>query len=309
LKIYRDISEIETNKRFAVAIGTFDGVHAGHRKILERLKQMSRSLSLESLVMTFEPHPRQVLQPDSGISLLTDIDEKLELLDELGIDAVYIQKFDKQFSSTSADDYIKKILVDGLKTAALVIGYDHHFGRNREGSFALLHAKSSLFGYRLEEIPAQDVDDVVVSSTKIRNALLNGDVHRAADFLTYPYTIHASVIEGKKLGRTIGFPTANLNIEGHSKLIPATGVYAVKIVHINDMYYGMLNIGYRPTVDNDRELKAEAHILNFSKDIYGEEIKIQFIERVRNELKFESLDKLAEQLQEDKRTVSKIFKL
>ncbi|MFN4122888.1 MAG: bifunctional riboflavin kinase/FAD synthetase [Flavobacteriales bacterium] len=309
MKIYRHITEIPAESRHVVTIGTFDGVHAGHRKILSRVKQLAEEQNAQSLVMTFDPHPRKVLQPDMGITLLTNTEEKLKLFDELGIDAVFIQKFDEAFANTSAQDYIEKILVKGLKTKGLVIGYDHHFGKGRTGSLRDLIEKSMEFDYVVEEISAQDIDDVVVSSTKIRNALKVGDVAKAAEYLTYPYSLQAKVIEGRKLGRTIGFPTANLEFTDSEKLIPNTGVYAVKALVDQQTYLGMMNIGYRPTVDNDKQLKAEVHMLQFNQDIYDKLLCILFIERVRDELKFDSVHKLAEQLHSDKRTVETIFGL
>lgn len=309
MKIYRHITEIPEESRHVVTIGTFDGVHAGHRKILARVKQLAEEKNAQSLVMTFDPHPRKVLQPEMGITLLTNTEEKLELFEALGIDAVFIQNFDEEFANTSAQDYIEKILVKGLKTKGLVIGYDHHFGKGRTGSLRDLIEKSHIYNYVVEEISAQDVDDVVVSSTKIRKALKDGDVAKAAEYLTYPYLMQAKVIEGRKLGRTIGFPTANLEFTDWEKLIPNTGVYAVKVLIDGQYHRGMMNIGYRPTVDHDKQIKAEVHLLQFNQDIYGKLVRIHFIERVRDELKFDSVDKLAEQLHADKRTVETIFGL
>lgn len=308
MKIYRQLDEIVELKNPVVTIGTFDGVHIGHRKILESLIKSAQEINGLSMVMTFDPHPRHVLQPNRKVTLLTLLEEKIELLKNVGIDAIFIQHFDLNFSSLTSNEFVENILVKGLGVKKLVIGYDHHFGKNRNGSLADLQMLGKINGFEVEEIPAQDVDHVVVSSTKIRNAIEEGAVEKANEFLGYAYAITSKVIEGRKLGRTIGFPTANLALPTEMKLIPLSGVYAVKVTAEHNTYKGMLNIGFKPTIAENQVLSAEVHILDFNQQIYGKTIKIEFIRRIRSEMKFENFDKLAEQLQEDKRTVSNILK-
>lgn len=307
VKVYRTLDDIIDIRNPVVTIGTFDGVHIGHRKILERIIQIAKNNNAESVVMTFDPHPRHVLQKKSDVSILSTLEEKIELLEEIGIDVLYVQHFNLEFAALSSEAFVEEILVKGLGTKKLVIGYDHHFGKNREGSLADLVRMGKLFDFDVEEIPAQDIDDVIVSSTKIRNALLCGDVAGAKEFLSYPYYFKSKVIEGRKLGRAIGFPTANLEIPNNKKLIPVKGVYAVEVKIENTKHIGMLNIGTRPTVDSSKDLKAEVHIFDFNQNIYGKNITICFIKRIRDELKFESPEKLAEQLHIDKRNVISIF--
>lgn len=301
MKVYRHIDEFPGCQNAVVTTGTFDGLHVGHRTILNRLKEIAAAINGETVVLTFFPHPRMVLYPDNkDLKLIDTIDERIEFLKAENIDHLIIHPFSKEFSRLSSIEFVREILVNKLGTKKLVIGYNHQFGRNREGSFEHLKEFSSLYGFEVEEIPAKIVDDVDVSSTKIRNAINNGDIKTANAYLNRHFTLRGKVSHGNKIGREIGFPTANLMIEESYKIIPKIGVYAV-IAWINEnSYKAMLNIGLRPTFNNESGVKIEVHIFNFDKDIYGETIKIEFIDRIRDEIKFNSMDELKIQLQQDK---------
>lgn len=307
MNIYHGIEDFNKLDYAVVTSGTFDGVHIGHQKILERLKEVARKNNGETVLLTYWPHPRLVLYPEqTDVQLLNTFEEKAELLREQGIDHLLRIPFTKEFSNTSSEDFIKKLLVEKIGTKKLVIGYDHRFGKNREGSFEHLKANASIYGFNVEEISRQDVDDVAVSSTKIRNGLTEGDVSSAAHLLGRPYRILGRVVRGEKIGRMIGFPTANIEIEFKHKLIPADGAYAVFVDYEGSTYKGMLNIGYRPTV-NGLSRSIEVHIIDFDKEIYGETLSIQFIERIRPEVKFEDIEALKNQLQADKSLVIDIL--
>ena len=300
MKVYEGLHSVGSISSPIVTTGTFDGVHIGHRKIIERLKALAAEHKGETVLVTFEPHPRLVLFPeDSGLVLLSTMQEKQELLREAGIDHLVIVPFTKEFSRLSSYEWIS-LLVERLQLHTLVIGYDHHFGRNREGSIEQLKEFSDELGFQLEEIPAQDMDDIKVSSTKIRQALKEGDIKSANSFLQYPYAFTGLVVEGDKRGRQIGYPTANLKVEDKLKLVPADGVYAVNVIVDNKMYQGMLNIGLRPTVDGKKHT-IEVHIFNLQQDLYGKHITLQLKSRIRSEKKFESIDALKLQLDHDAR--------
>lgn len=290
-----------------VTAGTFDGVHVGHRKIIERLKTIAKEKNGETVVITFEPHPRLVLFPDdNNLQLLSTKAEKEILLREAGIDHLIIIPFTKEFSRISSNEWIL-LLVEKLMMDTLVIGYDHHFGRNREGSIEQLKQYSTELEFNLEEIPAQDIDDIRVSSTKVREALKLGDIKTANSCLEYAYPFTGLVVEGDKRGREIGYPTANLKIADKFKLIPADGVYAVNVSVDNKIYQGMLNIGFRPTVDGKKH-SIEVHIFDLAQDLYGKNITLQLMSRIRNEIKFENVDALKTQLDMDARTAMQELK-
>ncbi|MDA8956121.1 bifunctional riboflavin kinase/FAD synthetase [Flavobacteriales bacterium] len=303
MKIYSNISEFTGVDRPIITTGTFDGVHFGHRKIIDRLTKIADSNDGESVILTFSPHPRMVLFPDDhGLQLINTIEEKIELLQKAGVQHLIIHPFTVEFSRMTSIQFVRDILVSQFNTYKLVIGYDHHFGRNREGSFEHLKEYSPLYGFEVEEIPVQLLDDVGVSSTKIRNALLDGKVDLANDYLGYQYPIYGYVIKGKQIGRKIGFPTANLLVEDSTKLIPKDGVYSVDVLIENVKHQAMMNIGQSPTIGANSQ-RLEVHIFDFDQDIYGQNIKVFFKERIRDEVHFESLDFLKEQLRKDKNRI------
>ena len=281
-----------------ITIGTFDGVHIGHQKIIERLVKVGKDKSLESVVLTFFPHPRMVLQKDTTIKLLNTIDERKELLSNLGLDALVIKTFNKDFANLSARDYVKSILVDELNAKHIIIGYDHHFGKQRSANINDLKTFGKEFGFEVEEISAQDIEDVSVSSTKIRNAISDGDLLTANVYLGSPYVLTGTVIKGKGLGKQIKFPTANIHIKEDYKLIPKNGVYVVKSLIDDTSVYGMMNIGTNPTVNGIKQ-SIEIHFFNLNQDLYGKRLKISVLNRLRDEHKFESLVMLQEQLKLD----------
>jgi len=297
----QSISKYDERHPTAITIGTFDGVHIGHRKILERLIKNAATLELKSTVLTFFPHPRMVLQKDSDIKLLNTIGEKTKILRELGLDQLIIHPFTKEFSRLSATEFVRDILVNDLKTKKIIIGYDHRFGRNRNANITDLRAFGSALDFQVEEIPAQEIDEVSVSSTKIRRALEEGDVSTANTYLGYRYMLTGTIQKGKGLGRQINFPTANLHIKETYKLVPKNGVYVVQSNLFGKMVYGMMNIGYNPTVEG-KDKSTEIHFFDFNKDLYGKEIQVDILHRIRDEHKFESVDALQKQLQKDKET-------
>ncbi|MEO8088248.1 MAG: bifunctional riboflavin kinase/FAD synthetase, partial [Bacteroidota bacterium] len=288
-------------------IGTFDGVHAGHEQIISRLCELSRKENGESVVLTFFPHPRMVLQPDdNNLKLLTTMSERIELLKKLGVDHLIIQPFDKEFSRQTAVEFVRDILVNKIGTKTLVIGYDHHFGRNREGSYKDLEEMSPIYGFRLEEIPKQVINELAVSSTKIRNSLLTGDVKTANNLLGHDFTLMGKVVDGDKIGRTLGFPTANISIAEQYKLIPATGIYAVLIKVGEEIFKGMLYIGYRPVV-HGKTLSVEVNIFDFNKNIYNDNITVFLKARVRDDIHLSSLEELRKKMTEDRIVATKLL--
>ncbi len=306
MKIHYDIESIPALNTTAVTTGTFDGVHLGHKIIIERLIAAARTIGGESVLLTFYPHPRMVLFPDDDqIKMLNTPLEKENLLQASGIDHLVVIPFTKEFSRLSSLEFVRNILSNTLKAKKLVIGYDHHFGRNREGSFAHLLEFGSLYGFQVEEIPAQDIDHVAISSSKIRQALASGDLNTANSYLGYEYSITGKVIKGKQLGRTIGYPTANIEINDNYKLIPAIGVYAVKIKYALNIYNGMLSIGKNPTVTENGPLTIEVNIFDFDLEIYNKQITVYFYKKLRNEEKYDSINQLKSQLAIDKENALK----
>ncbi|QCR21356.1 bifunctional riboflavin kinase/FAD synthetase [Pontibacter sp. SGAir0037] len=307
MEVIHDIAAFPNLKHAVVTSGTFDGVHIGHQKILRRVTERARISGGQSVVITFWPHPRLVLFPeDNNLQLLSTIEERIEQLRAFGIDYLLIIPFTKEFSRLSSRTFISDVLVKTIRTKVLIIGYDHRFGKNREGSFEHLKSRSQQYGFEVEEIPRQDIDDVGVSSTKIRTALESGNIPTANQYLGRPYAFTSVVEEGNKLGRTIGYPTANLALPTAHKLIPANGVYVVWVKLQEERFAGMMNIGTRPTVDGTK-LTLEVHILNFSRDIYGQSLTIEFVEQLRLEQKFNGLDALKAQLAKDKEETSRVL--
>ena len=299
MKVIQSIAAFNSSEKTIVTIGTFDGIHIGHQKILKNLIRTANNEGKKSVLLTFFPHPRMVLQKENKILLLNTIKEKSSLLEKMGLDYLIIHPFSREFSRLTALEFVRDILVNKLNTSRLIIGYDHHFGKNREGNIHQLKEYSLLYDFKVEEIPAQDIDDVSVSSTKIRTALKDGNLKTANNYLGYHYMLNGTVVSGKKLGGTIGFPTANLEIKEPYKLVPKTGVYIIK-THINTVLYtGIMNIGFNPTVLGKHQT-IEAHLFDFNEDLYGKEIMIEFIYFLREEHKFESVKELVVQLNIDK---------
>ena len=297
----------KTIKKTILTLGTFDGVHFGHKKILERVTQNTENEKYESLVLTFFPHPRMVLQEDSGIKMLNTIDEKIALLDQIGIQNLVIHPFDESFSRLTAEEFVKTVLVDQFHIHKIIIGHDHRFGRNRTANIDDLKAFGEQYDFEVEEISAQEIKEVSVSSTKIRNALNEGNVTLANEYLGYNYSLTGIVSKGRQLGRTIGFPTANLKLEENFKLIPKNGVYIVQSVIDSKTVFGMMNIGFNPTVDGKIQT-IEVNYFDFDQDLYDQKITVSILKRIRDEEKFESLDHLKTQIAKDKNTALEYFK-
>ena len=300
MRIFRGLENIQKIQNAVVTQGTFDGVHLAHKIILSKVKQLAKDKNGESVVMTFEPHPRMVLKPNThDLKLLTTLDEKIELLRNEGIQNLIVIPFTIELSQLHSQEFIKEILVDKIGTKTLVIGYDHRFGKNREGSFEHLKNYSKDYGFEVEEVSEQLVDEIAVSSTKIRNALNEGKITIASKYLGRNYLISGTVVKGRQLGRTIGYPTANVLINSEHKLIPCDGVYAVKVIANSNSFGGMLNIGNNPTVEG-KGRSIEVNIFDFSEDIYNQSISIVFVNKLREEEKFNGLDALKTQLEKDK---------
>ncbi|WP_440120232.1 bifunctional riboflavin kinase/FAD synthetase [Tenacibaculum sp. Ill] len=299
MEIIHSIFDLTPSQKTMVTIGTFDGVHIGHQKIIEKLVSEAKASNKKSVLLTFFPHPRMVLQKDVSIKLINTIDERAQHLEKLGLDYLIIHPFSREFSRLTALDFVRDILVNQLNISKLIIGYDHHFGKNREGNIEQLTEYSHLYDFTVEEIPAQDIDEVSVSSTKIRKALANGHLKTANNYLGYNFSLTGKVVNGKQLGGKIGFPTANIDIPEDYKLIPKTGVYIVKSTIDNTTVYGMMNIGNRPTVDGEHQT-IEVHYFNFNQNLYGKELTIELLYYLRDEQKFDSVSGLISQLKKDK---------
>lgn len=309
MKIFRDFITAGEIKNPVLTIGTFDGVHVGHQKIIERLNEEAEKIGGESVLFTFYPHPRMVLYPDShGLKLIQTQVEKVDKLRRIGLDNLIVYPFTKEFSRLTAVEFVRDYLVNELHVKKLVIGYDHHFGKNREGNIDFLREVAETYGFEVIEISAQDIDEVNVSSTKIRNAITDGEMRKAEQYLGEPFELHGRIVHGKSMGKQIGYPTANIDIETDIKLIPATGVYAVN-VFVSDygIYEGMMNVGYNPTVGGAKDVSIEVHLFDFDKDIYGEFVTVQFLSRIRDEQKFDSVNELRDQLREDEIHIRSFF--
>ncbi|MFA5781402.1 MAG: bifunctional riboflavin kinase/FAD synthetase [Bacteroidales bacterium] len=306
MKVYRNIEDYAPVQNAVVTIGTFDGVHTGHKAIITRVKQIARETSGESVIITFHPHPQIVLHPGENIFVLNTDEEKINLLKGIGIDHLIIIPFTGEFASVSYLDFIKEVLIGKLHVRKLVIGYDHHFGKNREGDLRHLVNYGKQYHFEVDEIKAQKVDDVAVSSTKIRKALMGGDIRAANHFLGYPYFLSGKVVEGNNLGQSMEFPTANIDVKAPYKLIPANGAYAVEVEIKKEKFWGMLNIGMRPTINGSKRV-IEVNIFNFNKNIYSAFLNVSFIEKLRDEIKFNGLEHLKEQLFKDRENAIKIL--
>jgi riboflavin kinase/FMN adenylyltransferase len=309
LKVHQGLENFSKLDKAVVTTGTFDGVHIGHQHILKKLKETAQKIGGESVLLTFYPHPRMVLQEHSDLRLINTIEEKTELLRAAGVDHLIIHPFTREFSRTTSLEYVRDILVNQIGTVKLVIGYDHHFGRNREGSFEHLKEYGPIYGFEVEEISAQDIDDVKVSSTKIRAALEDGDVETANSYLGKPFPLSGEVVKGDQIGRELGYPTANLKLSSEYKLIPPNGIYAVKVKHEGKEYNGMLNIGVRPTFEfEDPKQTLEVHLLDFKGDLYGKYLSLELIKRIRDEKKFDNRQKLIEEIEKDEVRIRNFFR-
>ena len=310
MKVYRNIIEARNIPRAVVTIGTFDGVHLGHQAIFNKMKALAQDIGGETVVVTFSPHPRQVLNIDSSnLRFLCTPEEKLKKFEEYGIDNVVIINFTKEFSRTPSEVFIKDYIIDNIHPDYIVVGYDHHFGKNRMGDFGLLNDMKLKYGFKVERIAAQDVENIAISSTKIRNALATGNVKRANQLLGYTYSVTAEVVVGNKIGRTLGFPTANLELPREYMLISNRGVYACLVDYQGKTYKAMANIGHRPTIGDRSEDNPiiEVNLFDFDGDLYGKQIHVRFIDRIRDEEKFDGLDELKAQLEQDREKAKQIL--
>ncbi|MCF6366657.1 MAG: bifunctional riboflavin kinase/FAD synthetase [Bacteroidales bacterium] len=300
MKVYRSIKEFNV-KNPVLTVGTFDGVHLGHKKIIEKLIMGAKQIQGESVILTLHPHPRKVLFPDrNGFGLLNTLEEKIKLLENAGLKHLIIYPFTKEFAALSSCDFIEKILYNKLKIKQLIVGHDHHFGKDRQGNLEILRNCANQFGTDVVKVEALLQNNQKISSTKIRNALLSGDTLTANSYLGYNYFLSGEVISGNKIGRTLGFPTANIQTE-QDKLIPKTGVYAVKVIVDNVEYKGMSNIGSKPTVSSKPETGTEVHIFDFNENLYGSTIEVQLVNYIRKERKFKDKKALKKQLSHDKK--------
>jgi riboflavin kinase/FMN adenylyltransferase len=308
MKVFQGFDQIKEIKNPVLTIGTFDGVHLGHQKIIDQLNFEAEKIGGESVLFTFYPHPRMILYPEShGLKLIQTQAEKIDKLRRMGLQNVVIHPFTKDFSRLSAIEFVRDFLVNQLGVKKLVIGYDHQFGKNREGSIEFLLEVCETYGFEVIEIAAQEIDEVNVSSTKIRNAIKTGDVETANTFLGEPFLFNGTVVEGSALGRELGYPTANIDVESGIKLIPGNGVYAVIVEVDGVLHEGMMNIGVRPTIENETTAKIEVHLFDFNSNLYGKSLTLQLLSRSRDEIKFNSLDELKNQLKKDEEIIRAFF--
>ena len=300
MAVFYDIHNLPPLRNAVITVGTFDGVHKGHKVILQEVADHARKVGGESVLITFDPHPRKLLFPNEPLGIITPLESKQQLVHESGIHHIIVIPFTQEFSQLSAREYIEHFLVGKFHPHSIVLGYDHHFGHDRLGNIDMLKEYAPVFGYELIEIPAQLIEAAAVSSTRIRNAIKEGRVEDAAHMLGRDYTLKGIVVHGNQLGRTIGYPTANLDPLDKEQIVPALGIYAIQAKHDGVIYDGMLSIGYNPTVTDKKELRIEANLFDFDKDIYGDELELAFVQKLRNEEKFNSLVELTDQLHRDK---------
>ena len=303
--IKNNITKIPKSDFNIATIGSFDGIHIGHKKILQTLTKIAKKNNGKSILITFWPHPRYVLKKNNDFKLLTSLDEKIKLFEKNKIDILYIVDFSLKFSKFSANKFIENILLEKLKINCLLIGYNNNFGRNREGNIRYLEENKKKFDIDIISIPKQSVDKISISSTKIREYLNNGKINSANRLLGRKYSINGKIVKGNGIGRKINFPTANIEIDEPKKLLPKSGEYAGEVILNRKIYLGMLNIGYNPTIKNEKK-SIEVNIFEFSEDIYNNKISINFIRRIRNEKKFKNLNELKKQLIKDKKKVKSI---
>lgn len=305
MKIFRNFSDYTDRKPLALSLGMFDGVHLGHQSIINALHEVSSEKGLESAILTFWPHPRLVFNPNEDLKLLNTLEEKSQLLSSFDIENLFLKEFDEEFRNLSGEEFVRQILVDKLNVKHLIVGYDHVFGKNRSGNFELLKKLAPELGFEVVQMEAVNIHNKNISSTKVRNALLEGQIKEANELLGYHYPVSGTVTDGKKLGRTIGYPTANIEVN-RLKLLPKKGAYITDVFIDGEQYQGMLSIGTNPTVEGT-DLTTEVYILDFDQDIYGKEITVAFREFLHEEIKFESIEKLIERLDEDKRLTEEFY--
>ncbi|MCX7875189.1 MAG: bifunctional riboflavin kinase/FAD synthetase [Melioribacteraceae bacterium] len=306
MNIYTDRSEFNFESKSVVTVGSFDGLHLGHKKIINELLTTAKKNNETNFVVTFDPHPRSVLSQYSEVNILTSLDEKKMILSDLGVENLFIIHFTREFSQLSSEDFIKKFLVEKLNASHIIIGHDHKFGKDRLGDENKLREIGNKLGFTVSSVQPECIDDITISSTKIRNFLFNGELEKANLFLGRNYSICGIVVKGSQRGRTLGFPTANVQIDDVKKAFPKVGVYITKCFLKDEIKYGVMNIGFRPTFENKHELVPEVFILDFNRDIYGEKIRVEFIKRLRDEKKFNSKEELINQIEIDKKEAEKI---
>lgn len=299
LKVFKNFKDYSSQKPLALSLGMFDGVHLGHKSIINELIKVGTANNLETAILTFWPHPRFVFNPNEDLKLLNTIEEKQQRIEKYGVETLFIKEFDEEFRNLTGEEFVRQILIDKLNVKYLIIGYDHSFGKNKSGNFELLQKLSKELDFEVEQMEAINIHENNISSTKVRNALLTGNIKEANEMLGYSYPVSGTVVHGKKIGRTIGYPTANIDTES-IKLLPKKGAYIVEVEVKGQQYKGMLSIGTNPTVNGER-LTVEVYILNFDNDIYDEKITVRFRDFLHDEIKFEGLEKLIERLDEDER--------
>jgi len=299
MKIIKDLAEIQREKRSVITLGTFDGLHLGHQEIVDEVIRKSREIEGRSFLLTFEPHPRKVIPGRNDVKLLSTLEEKIEILERLELENLFVMNFTIEFSKQTPEDFVKKYLIDGIGLYEIVIGYDHHFGKGRDGNFELLQEIGRKNNFSVTLIPEYSVNGETVSSTKIRNALLEGDVVKAGKMLGRHYSFKGKIVRGDGRGRKLGFPTANISVNDEDKLIPAKGIYAAECIVQKEKYFGLLSLGSRPTFHKDGEIIPEFYIFDFDRDIYDEIMKVELVEKIRDEEKFNSVDDLITQMKKD----------
>ena len=307
MRIIKDLVEIKRDQNSVITLGTFDGLHIGHQQIVDTVLQKASQSAGRSFLITFDPHPRKVIPGRNDVKILSTLDEKVVVLEHLGMENLFVINFTTEFSKQSPEEFVEKYLVEGIGLREVVIGYDHHFGKSRDGNFELLQKLGNKFEFSVTLIPEYSVDGITVSSTKIRNALLDGDVLKAGKMLGRNYSFKGTIVHGDGRGRQLGFPTANLSIDNEDKLIPAKGIYAAECVVENEKHFGLLSLGSRPTFHEDGKIIPEFYIFDFDKDIYEEVMQVNMIEKIRDEEKFSSVEKLITRMKKDEEIGRKIL--
>jgi riboflavin kinase / FMN adenylyltransferase len=299
MKIIKDLAEITRDEKSVITLGTFDGLHLGHQQIVNEVIEKSIQISGRNFLLTFEPHPRKVIPGRNDVKLLSTLEEKIEILEKLGLENLFVINFTTEFSKQSPEDFVKKYLIEGIGLKEIVIGYDHHFGKERDGNFELLQKMGKKFNFSVTLIPEFSIEDETISSTKIRNALLAGDVVKAGKMLGRFYSFKGVIVRGDGRGRKLGFPTANISVDDKDKLIPAKGIYAAECIVENEKHFGLLSLGSRPTFHKDGEIIPEFYIFDFDKDIYDQMMQVNLVEKIRDEEKFNSVEELIIRMKKD----------